>query len=51
MVTKPCQNCGHPKTKHRKYECAHMQQRWAASWTGRQLLTTWCKCHGYVAKT
>ena len=40
---KPCAQCAHGKSKHRKRECRHTWQ----TLMGNRIITKWCSCDGY----
>ena len=48
---KPCANCRHPKSYHRKTECRYTWQAMGATFMGNRIITHWCLCGGYQERT
>ena len=44
---KPCAECGHGKSKHRKHSCNQAWQTRGQTFMGVSTITKWCTCDGY----
>ena len=48
---KPCANCRHPKSYHRKTECRYTWRAMGATFMGNRIITHGCGCGGYRERT
>lgn len=48
---KPCAECGHGKSKHRKHSCNQAWQTLGRTFMGIKTITKWCTCDGYKTQS